>query len=86
MKEEEIEKGDCGPPTRKSLFEIFSDLSQAIPIHLADESQTHYPDTPQDLPHGLMMVLSGVPTPLFRGSTQTKAGDPGVLPGIFFFI
>ena len=41
MKEEEIEKGDCGPPTRKVFFfEILSDLNQAVPNHLADESQT----------------------------------------------
>ena len=45
MKEEEIEKGDCGPPTRKSLFfffEILSDLNQVVPSgdHLADKSQT----------------------------------------------
>ena len=30
MKEEEIEKGDCGPPTRKkSFFEILSNLNQS---------------------------------------------------------
>ena len=40
MKEEEIEKGDCGPPTRKVFSEILSDLNQAVPNHLADESQT----------------------------------------------
>ena len=34
MKEEEIEKGDCGPPTRKVFFVILSDLNQAIPNHL----------------------------------------------------
>ena len=40
MKEEEIEKGDCGPPTPKVFFfEILSDLNQAVPNHLADESQ-----------------------------------------------
>ena len=39
MKEEETEKGDCGPPTPK-VFEIPSDLNQAVPTHLADESQT----------------------------------------------
>ena len=33
MKEEEIEKGDCGPPTRKVFFEILSDLNQAVPNH-----------------------------------------------------
>ena len=38
MREEEIEKGDCGPPTRKSFFEIL-DLNQAVPNHLADKSQ-----------------------------------------------
>ena len=27
MKEEEIEKGDCGPPTRKVFFEILSQVS-----------------------------------------------------------
>ena len=42
MKEEEIEKGDCGPPTRKVFFFflVLSDLNQAVPNHLADESQT----------------------------------------------
>ena len=40
MKEEEMEKGDCGPPTRKVFLEIVSDLNQAVPDHLADESQT----------------------------------------------
>ena len=41
MKEEEIEKGDCRRPTRKVFFfEILSDLNQAVPNHLADESQT----------------------------------------------
>ena len=41
MKEEEIEKGDCEPPTRKVFFfEILSDLNQAVPNHLADKSQT----------------------------------------------
>ena len=40
MKEEDIEKGDYGPPTRKVFFEILSDLNQAVPNHLADESQT----------------------------------------------
>ena len=31
MKEEEIEKGDCGPPTRKVFFfEILSDLNEAV--------------------------------------------------------
>ena len=51
MKEEEIEKGNCGPPTRKVFFfffEILSDLNQAVPNHLADESQRvsriHPPD------------------------------------------
>ena len=43
MKEEELEKGDCGPPTRKVFFfflEILSVLKQAVPNHLTDESQT----------------------------------------------
>ena len=40
MKDEEIEKGDCGLPTRKVLFEILSDFNQAVPNHLADESKT----------------------------------------------
>ena len=37
MKEEDIEKGDCGPPTETVL-----DLNQAVPNHLAKagESQT----------------------------------------------
>ena len=39
MKEEEIEKGDCGPPTQKVLFEILWDLNQAVPDHVADKSQ-----------------------------------------------
>ena len=30
------------------LFEILSDLNQAVPIHLADESLTRLPDTPPD--------------------------------------
>ena len=40
MKEEEMEKGDYRPPTRIFFIEILSDLNQAVPIHLADESQT----------------------------------------------
>ena len=41
MREEEIEKGNCGAANPKSLFsEIVSDLNQAVPNHLADESQT----------------------------------------------
>ena len=41
MKEEEIEKGDCRPQLEKSFFfEILSDLNQAAPDRLADESQT----------------------------------------------
>ena len=41
MKEEEIKKGDCGRQPEKSFFfEIFSDLNQAVPNRLADESQT----------------------------------------------
>ena len=41
MQEEEIEKGDCGPPTRSVFFfEILSDLNQAVPNRLADESRT----------------------------------------------
>ena len=42
MKEEEIEKGDCGPPPRKVFFfETLSELNQAAPNHrdLADASQ-----------------------------------------------
>ena len=31
MKEEEMEKGDCGPPTAKVFFEILQDLNQAVP-------------------------------------------------------
>ena len=51
MKEEEIEKGDCRPPTRKVFFfVVLSDLNQAVPNHLADESQTRQPDTPPDHP------------------------------------
>ena len=46
MKEEEIEKGDCGPPTRSLFFDILSDLNQAVPNDLADESQMRQPDTP----------------------------------------
>ena len=38
MKEEEIEKGDCGPPTRKvSFFETLSDFNHTVPNHLSDE-------------------------------------------------
>ena len=29
-----------GPQPEKSFFEILSDLNQAVPNHLADESQT----------------------------------------------
>ena len=36
VRKEETEKGDCGTPTRKGLFlfifEILSDLNQAVPI------------------------------------------------------
>ena len=39
MKDEEIEEGDCGRQPEKS-FEILSDLNQAVPNHLTDESQT----------------------------------------------
>ena len=39
MKEEEIEKGDCGLPTRKIFFFWDFVLNQAVPNHLADESQ-----------------------------------------------
>ena len=39
MKEEEIEKDDRAA-NPKSFFEILSDLNQAVPNHLADESQT----------------------------------------------
>ena len=37
------------------------------------------------LPSLLIYILSGVPTPLFRGSTPTRAGGPGALPWEFFF-
>ena len=69
MKEEEIEKGDCGPPTRKSLFFfILSDLNQVVPNHLADESQKRFPDTPPDHPQKSM--ADDAPTPaLPRSST-----------------
>ena len=40
MKEEEIEKGDCGPQPEQSFLRILSDLDQVVPNHLADESQT----------------------------------------------
>ena len=40
MKEEDIEKGDRGRQPEKSLlFEILSDLNQAVPNHLADENR-----------------------------------------------
>ena len=41
MKDEEIEKGDCGLPSQKSFFfvEILSDLKQVVPNHHTDESQ-----------------------------------------------
>ena len=42
MKEEEIEKGNCGRQPEKSFFEILSDLNQAVPNHLADESLTRF--------------------------------------------
>ena len=32
--------GQAGLPTRKVFFKILSDLNQAVPTHLADESQT----------------------------------------------
>ena len=50
MKKEEIEKGDCGLPTRKVFFfvEILLDLSLAVPNHHADESQMLKPDIPTD--------------------------------------
>ena len=38
------------------FFEILSDLNQAVPNHLADESQTRWPDTPPDHPHHRRMV------------------------------
>ena len=45
MKEEEIEKGDCGPLPEVFFFffEILSDLNQAVLNHLTNvnESQTH---------------------------------------------
>ena len=51
MKEEEIEKGDCGPPTRTVFsFWDFVGLEPTEPNHLADESQTRQPDTPPDHP------------------------------------
>ena len=50
MKEEEIEKGDCGPPTRKVFFWDFVGLEPSGPNYLADESQTCYPDTPPGHP------------------------------------
>ena len=41
MKGEEINKGNCGQPTRKDFFfEILSNLNQAVPNHLTDEGQT----------------------------------------------
>ena len=43
MKEEEIEKAIAGRQPEEFLFfffEIMSDLNQAVPYHLADESQT----------------------------------------------
>ena len=36
---------------------ILSDLNQAVPNHLADESQTRYPDTPPDHP---LYPVSGI--------------------------
>ena len=36
MKEEEIEKGDCAPPTRKVFFWEFVGL-EAVPNHLAGD-------------------------------------------------
>ena len=72
MKEEEVEKGDCGPPTRKVLFfEILSDLNQAVPNHLADESQTRLPDTPPDRPQK-SMADDAPSLALLRSSTGSK--------------
>ena len=33
--------------TLDTFFKFSSDLNQAAPNHLADESQTRYPDTPR---------------------------------------
>ena len=35
MKEEELDTGDRGPPTRYVFFEILSDLNQAVPIMIS---------------------------------------------------
>ena len=40
MKEEKIDKGDCGDQPENTFFEILSDLNQVVPNHFADESQT----------------------------------------------
>ena len=47
MKEEEIEKAIAGHQQEKFFFFRFgSDLNQAVPNHLADESQTRQMDAP----------------------------------------
>ena len=56
---------------QKSFFEILSDLNQAVPNHLADESQTRLPDTPPDHPQKSM--ADDAPSPaLPRSSTGSK--------------
>ena len=56
MKEEEIQKNDCGRQPKKCFFfffffEILLDLNHAVPSHVADESQTCQPDTPPEHHH-----------------------------------
>ena len=39
MKDEEIEKGDCGAAKPEKAFRFLLDLNQAVPNHLAEEKQ-----------------------------------------------
>ena len=76
MIEEEIERGDCGPPTRSLFFfQILSYLNQAAPNHLADESQTRWPDTPPD--HLQKKMADDAPLPaLPRSPTGSTSKFP----------
>ena len=57
------------------LIWILSDLNQAVPNPLPDESQTHLPDTPPD--HLQKKMADDAPSPaLPRSSTGSKFPDP----------
>ena len=59
--EQEIEKGDYAPPIRKDFFSYDFVELKAVPLHLADESQTrNYSDTPPDHPQSVWGVSGGV--------------------------